>query len=106
MKVWIPKKKSVSELHSVSETEKKINVDSESNKLFKAETSFVNNEMGLRDTTIKPIQSQSETTATKETEIKNRAKDKSGGPAEYDQEQPITLRNSFALLESNEDLKT
>ncbi|KAJ4880372.1 Uncharacterized protein Rs2_37427 [Raphanus sativus] len=105
MKVWKPKK-SVSESHSVSETEKKINEECERSKLFKAETSFVNNEMGLRDSDIKPIQKQNETTVTKEFETENRVKDKSGGPAMYGSKQPITLKNRFELLESNEDLKT
>ena len=75
----------------------------ESDKLIRAETSFVNNEMSLRESSEKPIQTKNEETAIIVSEIKDRVKDKSGGPASYYSDQPIALRNSFHVLASNEE---
>lgn len=102
-KIWRPKTLNVSESDSVSETEKKTEVGLERDKVIRAETSYVNNEMDLFDTRKKPTQIKNEATATKTSEIRNRAKDKCGGPAVYEPEAVITLRNRFDALESNKD---
>lgn len=98
---------SVSETEkNVSETEKKAEADLKEDKLFRAETSYVNNKMGRLETSKKPNQDKREATATMKSQIENKTKDKRSGPALYESEQPITLKNRFDMLESNEELKS
>ncbi|KAG2309280.1 hypothetical protein Bca4012_081799 [Brassica carinata] len=98
-KVWKAKEKTGSETYSVSEMEKK-NISlglSENDKAPRAETSFTKNDLGLQ----KPTLEQNTTTDTLSCEIKNKQKDRTGGPAPYGSKHPMALRNSFHVLETN-----
>ncbi|KAL0874952.1 hypothetical protein Bca101_024657 [Brassica carinata] len=110
-KIWKPKETTVSETCSVSETEKKNETMDLSDKLEmvmtpRAETSFTKHGMGQHGREPKPIQIQKPATAILSLENKNRVKDKDCGPALYGLQEPITLKNSFQLLESKEETKT
>ncbi|KAL0876991.1 hypothetical protein Bca101_026696 [Brassica carinata] len=105
MLAWRPKEKSVTEtLCSDSETEQQnvsdeVKMGLELDKTPKTETSFTKNEMGLEEVRRKPIRTEKQATATSE-------EDKRCGPAQYGLEKPVTLKNRFQLLESNEEEKT
>lgn len=96
------KEKTRTETCSVSETEAQedLKVKLEVNKMPKAETSFTNNEMGLQDANAKPTR---EATVTLCFAKKTEERDKTSGPALYGLQEPITLKNSFKLLETNAD---
>lgn len=107
VKVWKPKKETVSESNSVSETEKN-SVGQERDKLIRAETSFVNNEMGLQERRTRPTQliQKMEPTAITAHGKEKEEKDKRSGPAVYVSDRPIALKNRFHVLESNEETET
>lgn len=80
----------------------------ERDKLIRAETSFVNNKMGLQERRTRPTQliQKMEPTAITAHGKEKEEKDKRSGPAVYVSDRPIALKNRFHVLESNEETET
>ncbi|KAF3611482.1 hypothetical protein DY000_02046436 [Brassica cretica] len=101
-KIWKPKERTESEIEEKNRA-LRLSESLETHKAPWAETSFTRHGVGLSQTETKPIQTLKPPTVTLKSEVKKREKDKACGPALYGSEPcPMTLRNRYHALESNE----